>query len=122
MKNIILVALLIMSPCLISVIHAQTPSDSTKTSKFVYCELIGVPKLLSTNVSVYIDYGEQTKNFQDSKMKDVQTLKLRTFNSMVDALNYMGNNGWEFVQAYLVPQNIYHWLLKKKNDQTTSRF
>jgi hypothetical protein len=36
---------------------------------------------------------------------------------MVDALNYMGEKGWEFVQAYVVTisnQNVYHWLLKKK--------
>jgi len=50
-------------------------------------------------------------------MKDEQTGKVKSFNSMVDALNYMGNNGWEFVQAYIVTsgqQNVYHWLLKNK--------
>lgn len=39
------------------------------------------------------------------------------FNSMVDAMNYFGKQGWEFVQAYAVTmgnQNVYHWLLKKK--------
>ncbi len=36
---------------------------------------------------------------------------------MIDALNYMGEQGWEFVQAYIVTidqQNVYHWMLKKK--------
>ncbi len=36
---------------------------------------------------------------------------------MVDALNYMGKQGWEFMQAYIVTvqnQNVYHYLLKKK--------
>jgi hypothetical protein len=36
---------------------------------------------------------------------------------MIDALNYMGKNGWEFVQAYVVTtqnQNVYRWLLKKR--------
>ncbi len=114
MKKIILVVLLIASTSLFSGIHAQTTADSTNTGKFVYCELIGIPKLLSTNVSVYVDYGEQTKIFQDSGMKDEQTRKLRSFNSMIDALNYMAENGWEFVHAYIVPQYIYHWVLKKK--------
>ena len=39
------------------------------------------------------------------------------FNSMVDAMNYMGRIGWEFTQAYVITigkQNVYHWLLKKK--------
>jgi len=34
---------------------------------------------------------------------------------MVDAMNFMGTLGWEFVQAYVVTesnQNVYHWLLK----------
>lgn len=37
---------------------------------------------------------------------------------MVDALNYMGNQGWEFVQAYTITmgnQNVYHYLLKRED-------
>jgi hypothetical protein len=40
---------------------------------------------------------------------------------MVDALNYMGELGWEFVQAYVITmdmglskQNVYHYLLKHR--------
>lgn len=50
-------------------------------------------------------------------MRDDQTGKVTSFNSMVDALNYMGTKGWVFEQAYIVTtsnQNVYHWLLKKK--------
>ena len=39
-----------------------------------------------------------------------------TFNSMIDALNYMGKLGWDFEQAYVVTEsntNVYHWLLSK---------
>ena len=39
------------------------------------------------------------------------------FNSMVDAMNYMGELGWKFVQAYVVTignSNVYHWLLQKE--------
>lgn len=45
-----------------------------------------------------------------------QKVKNKSFNSMVDGMNYMGKDGWEFVQAYVVTlgnQNVYHWLLKK---------
>ena len=96
---------------------AQAPSDSLKVGKYVYCELVGMQKLLSTKVNVSVDYGEETRLFQDTRMRDEQTGKVRSFNSMVDALNYMGNNGWEFVQAYVVTngqQNVYRWLLKMK--------
>ena len=57
--------------------------------------------------------------FKDNRMIDEQTGKVQTFNSMVDALNYMGNDGWEFVQAYIVTvgqSNVYHWLLKKQKE------
>ena len=41
----------------------------------------------------------------------------KDFNSMVDAMNYMGALGWNFEQAYAVTigqQNVYHWLLRKE--------
>ena len=43
--------------------------------------------------------------------------KVKTFNSMVDALNFMSEKGWEFVQAYVTVEekdSTTHWLLKKK--------
>ena len=95
----------------------QSSRDSTVASRYVYCELVGMQKFLSTKVTVVIDYGEETKFFSDNRLRDNETGKVRTFNSMVDALNYMGSNGWEFVQAYVVTngqQNIYRWLLKMK--------
>ncbi len=98
---------------------ANTNIDSNRTSKYVYCEIVGTQKLLSTKVTVSVDYGEERSFFQDTRMKDEQTGKVQSFNSMVDALNYMGNNGWEFVQAYIVTmgqQNVYHWMLRKQKE------
>ncbi len=40
-----------------------------------------------------------------------------TFNSMVDALNFMHDNGWEYVNNYAVSvgnSSVYKYLLKKK--------
>lgn len=37
------------------------------------------------------------------------------FNSMIDALNFMHVNGFEFVNAYAMAinnQNVYHYLLR----------
>lgn len=42
--------------------------------------------------------------------------KIKTFSSMVEGMNFMDENGWEFVQAYVVTsvnQNVYRWILKK---------
>lgn len=117
MKNIILTALVFTVMGLTTNVFCQVNSDSTPVTKHVYCELVGIQKFLSTKVTVSVDYGEERGFFQDTRMRDEQTGKVQSFNSMVDALNYMGNNGWEFEQAYVVTmgqQNVYHWLLKKK--------
>lgn len=116
MKTIIFTTLLVLSLGLSSATFAQSNSDSTKTSKYVYCQIVGTQKFLSTKVTVSVDYGEERSYFQDTRMKDEQTGKVQSFNSMVDALNYMGNNGWDFEQAYTITigqQNIYHFLLKR---------
>lgn len=83
--------------------------------KFIYCELLGRGKLLSSKVNVDIDFGQSVSFWvPDRRYKD-ENGKPVNFNSMVDAMNFMGTLGWEFVQAYVVTesnQNVYHWLLK----------
>lgn len=83
--------------------------------KFVYAEIVGESRLFSTKVTVSIDYGQSTSFFENTKVKNEDGSN-RKFNSMVDAMNYMGALGWEFQQAYVVissQQNVYHWLMRK---------
>lgn len=115
MKTLVLVTTMLMFCLLLK--GQDIKSDSTK---FTYCELVGTAKFLSNKVTVEIDFGQETKFLADNRYKDPATGKPIAFNSMVDALNFMGDKGWEFVQAYVVTvgsggtaQNVYHWLLKK---------
>lgn len=85
----------------------------------VYVELLGQQKgLFSTKVRVKVDFGQQTsfwKGDSDQKLVDDEGKDIN-FNSMIDAMNYMGQFGWKFTQAYVVSeggQNVYHWLLYK---------
>lgn len=91
--------------------------------KLIYCELVGMQKMLSPKVTVSIDYGEQRTYFTDTRIKD-ENGKVTVFNSMIDALNYMGRDGWQFVQAYTVGGGsspyVYHWLLKKEIPSVTA--
>lgn len=92
-------------------------SQSQDSSGYIYSELVGARKFLSPKVVVTIDYGQEAKFFSDQRIRDEETGKVKNFNSMIDALNFMGEKGWEFVQAYILTegnQNTYHWLLKKK--------
>ena len=85
----------------------------------IYCELVGTQRLLSTKVTVEVDFGQQSKFFADNRLVDEKG-QVVVFNSMVDAMNHMGELGWEFEQAYVVTfgsgsssSSVYHWLLSK---------
>jgi hypothetical protein len=117
MRKKLLIGALFLSSFLSTKINAQNVVDSISTPKFTYCEIVGTQKLFSPKVTIMVDYGQERTFFQDIRVRDEQTGKVQAFNSMVDGLNFMGDNGWEFVQAYIVTlgqQNVYHWLLKRK--------
>jgi len=112
MKKLILLSLIV----LMSVpMFAQENTSNEKTrDSFLYAEILGYSKFLSTKVSVTIDFGQNTTLFEDTRLRD-ENGKVINFNSMVDAMNWMGAQGWEFVQAYTASegdQSVYHWLLK----------
>jgi hypothetical protein len=99
---------------------AQT--STTPDTQYVYCEVVGTEKFLSTKVNIVVDFGDRLKWFADNRMKDEKTGKPIVFNSMVDALNYMGRQGWVLAQAYPVTiqnQNVYHYLLERSIDSLT---
>jgi hypothetical protein len=70
-------------------------------------------------VTIEIDFGQENKLFssnKDTRIRD-ENGKNMIFNSMIDALNFMTKNGYEFVQAYAFAvgnQNVFHNLLRKK--------
>jgi hypothetical protein len=94
---------------------------TAKADDYVYCELVGSQKFLSTKWNVHADYG-QAASFKDRLKGSTLALAFSkskegvTFNSMVDALNYFGAQGWEFVQAYVIPLkdgNELRWILRR---------
>ncbi len=89
-----------------------------KTQK-TFCELVGTGKLFSNKVTITVDFGQETSfwtGYSNQYLVDEEGKAIK-FNSMVDAMNFMGKLGWEFEQAYVVStssQNVYHWLLSKE--------
>ena len=105
MKKIILIVCMALG-CIMSNAQGRT-----------FCELVGTQNLLGKTI-VSVDFG-QTSLFSDNRMVD-ENGDVFKFNSMIDAMNYMGALGWEFEQAYVVTHNygksatnVYHWLLSK---------
>lgn len=90
--------------------------SAQEAPKYIYAEIVGTGKFLSKKVSIEIDYGQATTIWQSNRIKNEDGSN-KEFNSMVDAMNYMGALGWEFQQAYVVTigqQNVYHWLMRKE--------
>ena len=111
MKKIIV--LLIMSMYMMAA-FAQSEDESR-----VYCELVGSSGMFSSKVKVTIDFGQETsfwKGDKDQQLVDSEGKDIK-FNSMVDAMNFMGKKGWRFIQAYTVGDGkngyVYRWLLYK---------
>ena len=113
MKKVFLIMLIAVMTFGIS-----TTADAQEATQRVYAELLGTGTNflnLNKNVKVSVDLGQfqsATKAYTllDENDKDIK------FNSMVAAMNYMGERGWKFVQAYVVTvsnQNVLHWLLYK---------
>jgi hypothetical protein len=97
---------------------SQIKNEVQDTTKYVYCQIVGTSRMLSNKVTIEIDFGQFRSIWADNRLKDPNTGERIVFNSMIDALNYMGDKGWEFVQAYAFwmggnSGNVYHYLLKK---------
>ena len=100
-----------------SILYTATAAFSqTDTSKIEqYCEVIATPRLLSNKVTIDINYGEEKSIWKDTRLKNDEG-KLKKFNTVIDALNYMGKDGWIFMNAFPVingTTQIYHYVFKK---------
>jgi hypothetical protein len=100
--------------------NAQTVNDiPLKDIDVDYVQIVGTSRLLSNKLTIEIDFGQENKLFssdKDTRVKDANGKNL-IFNSMIDALNFMVKNNYEFVQAYAFAvgnQNVYHYLLRRK--------
>lgn len=106
-KTILLMLALVASVA----VFAQNPPRK------VYCQIVGTQKFLSNKCTVEVDYGQEKDMWawKGQSLVDENGEKL-VFNSMVDAMNFMGELGWEFQDAYVITvgqQHVYHWLLAK---------
>ena len=108
MKKLIYIAL--------SLLLSYSSFAQTDTSKIEqYCQIIATPRLLSNKVTIDIDFGEEKSFWRDTRLKTYDG-KFKKFNTIIDALNFMGKEGWVFINAYPVRNNeneIYHFGFKK---------
>lgn len=98
--------------------------DINKLPDVKYCQLLSKGKLLSTKVTIVVDYGQKVKLFsKEQKIKDGNGKSMK-FYSPIHALNFMSANGWELIDSYFLTldgmlskkQNVLHFLLRKRED------
>lgn len=101
--------------------NSQTVNDvPLKEIDVEYVRIIGTPRALSNKPNVDFDFGQKNKYFsgtKDTRIKDAEGKDLK-FNSMIDALNYLGQYGYELVQAYAVgtteDNKAEYYILRRK--------
>jgi hypothetical protein len=101
--------------CLIMAFKANAQQDTTRVEQ--YCEVVATARILSNKVTIDIDYGEERSIWKDNRLRE-DNGKLRKFNSVIDAINYLGKTGWRLVNAFPVSTGngpmVYHYVFKKE--------
>src|SRR5690606_20351625 len=108
MKKIILIG------CLFVSFTTYAQQDTTLVEQ--YCQVIATSRLLSNKVTIVIDYGEERSIWKDNRIKQ-EDGKARKFNTVIDALNFLGKAGWKLVNAFPASSGnepmLYHYVFKK---------
>jgi hypothetical protein len=86
-----------------------------------YCRLTVEPRALSNKVNIDVDFGEERKGLRGKLLKDEEG-KIRKFNGVIDAFNYMGRQGWKLVNAYPLngSSTTYYYIFKKEFKKSDS--
>lgn len=99
------------------ILKAQyTPSQIDTNAR--YCLILATKKLIGNGVTIDIDFGQPQKWWKNTTKLIDSTGNRILFNSVIDALNYMNKNGWEFVDAYAITignYHVYHYLMRKRD-------
>ena len=120
MKKIFIITLF-----LLGALHSFAQTDSVKVEQF--CQVIATPRLLSNKVTIDVDFGNEKKFWSDTRLRTWEG-KVKKFNTIIDAMNFMGREGWSFINAYPVKygdSEIFHFAFRKlfyKRDVQTAEY
>ena len=100
--------------------NQQEVKQAVKPYK-VYCEIVATPKFFSNKATVELDFGQYSGFWSaDRQLVDEQGNTI-SFNSALDAANYMARRGWDLEEVFIVQEMSkgdsgtarYHWVLSK---------
>ena len=102
--------------------HPQTDAIMAKPERYLYAELIGSHLPSCKGYEVILDFGQSVSAGNCNRITDEKGRRI-LFNSMVEALNYMIRQRWEFVQAYTSgnDNDKTHYLLRIRTEEIPDR-
>ena len=122
MKNLIKFAVVVITLMVACPAFAQTEEEVQEPVSYkVYCELVGSRLPFSMKMNVDLDFGQFVSWWSSDRKIADEDGNIITFNSMLDAANYMARRGWELEEAF-VTMSIskgdsnspnYHWIMSK---------
>lgn len=90
--------------------------DINKMENVHFVRLLAFSKPFSSKVVITIDYGQPAKISESQAIQNSDG-KAQNFESVIDAMNFMYFNGWNYVDLYVAEvggQNVHHYLFEKK--------
>ena len=106
---------IILFVCLFIAFRGNAQQDTSRVEQ--YCEVVATARILSNKVTIDIDFGEERSIWKDNRLRE-DNGKLKKFNTVIDAINYLGKSGWRLVNAFPVSTGngpmVYHYVFKKE--------
>lgn len=100
-------------------VHAQSVNGiPLKDLDAEYVQISSEDKALTHKITIMADYGQERRTLAADKYTKIMDAngKAMTFNSIIDALNFMARYGYEVVQVYPAQDTARtpQYLLKRK--------
>ncbi|MET3978513.1 hypothetical protein ABIB62_001082 [Mucilaginibacter sp. UYP25] len=123
MKKLLLLAAIGLLPYFASAqrYNASRADSVTNTPAETYCIVSPSRVIFGEKVSLDIDYGIAGDENDDKTLVDTKGKKIK-FNSLAEALNYMAQRGWLFVNTLRYGADDYsRYLFRRKTSNIPSR-
>lgn len=93
---------------------AKAQSIDTTTVE-QYSSVNVYPIAFSNKVKIELDYGDFMSLYKDNRLKD-EFGKVKKFNTVIDALNFMGANGWSLISGMPITGSTtyYAYVFKRR--------
>lgn len=100
------------------VLPAQITVDNVKLDdhpEIQFIQLSASPRGMTKGIYLRVDYGEKSRWGVRSKIVDAKGKEME-FASVMDAVNFFVNNGWELFAAFSGHDDdaVYQYVLKRK--------